>query len=486
MKLLSGPNVFAPCALRLLALCLFASTLTALPRPETKLLKAKPSFGRTQPLHNNAQIVRHPQRLARRAPVNWPTSGWQPGESPGPAPVPRIPMKLLHFQAIAAILPIQPAAQALEKFFAEIAEAATHEWSRTPRIPGFTYQSDEYGFQFAMAAVGDTIPWDLVAEMASRLWECAAMGMPYLLDMAYSSPNGNIMFQISLRLTEAALSSLGSSNSFRWSTDSNGLPGGDLLQGVREGSVESVNSNLQNTPATPADNVDSLFQQNASPLVINGSSIDPTVGIPNPHFSMAIFRTNVRLDTLPLLMISMGALAEIALQDSTARSRILRFRSSTFDTVKITVVPKGAAPDFSYEVAALCIYYGIEELASRFEYLESTFSCKWDRFEVARVDVDKVSPYTPLDSNNNLTSPNTTTTTTNSSLTADITPRIDFLPSSSRLSAEATLLTLMNAFLRFSTLPKTSLVPKSTIDPGARWESYFTFAGDGPPATRPP
>ncbi|KAL9577816.1 MAG: hypothetical protein Q9212_006123 [Teloschistes hypoglaucus] len=243
MKLSLNPVLFAPSALvTLLALFLLAPTLTALPHLSSKRLLAKSSSGGPQPVDHSSRIARQSGRLNIRAPVIWPTSGWQPGtppRAPSPDPV-TVAMKQLHFQALAAILPIQPAAAALEVFYAEVAQAARNEWARQPRLPGFVYESNEHGFQLIMRAVGDVIPWDLVAVMADRLWHCAAVGLPYLLDMTYGSPDGRIMVQVSLRLAEAALSTAASS-SFSWSTDPNGLPGDGLLGGYREGSVESVN-----------------------------------------------------------------------------------------------------------------------------------------------------------------------------------------------------------------------------------------------------
>ncbi|KAI4256729.1 MAG: hypothetical protein LQ352_001970 [Teloschistes flavicans] len=245
MKLSSNTGLFASYALSLLALVLLAPTLTALPQPGNNPLVAGSSLGGPQQLDDKSRIARHSKRLTIRAPVIWPTSGWQPGDSPAPSSqAVTVTMRQLHFQALAAILPVQPAAKALEQFYAEIVNAARNEWAQQPRLPGFVYESNEHGFQFIMRASGDLIPWDLVAVMADRLWRCAALGLPYLLDLTYGSPDRRIMVQVSLRLAEAALSAA-SSSSFTWSTDPNGLPDDDLLRSAREGSVESVNSGVQ-------------------------------------------------------------------------------------------------------------------------------------------------------------------------------------------------------------------------------------------------
>ncbi|KAI4256730.1 MAG: hypothetical protein LQ352_001971 [Teloschistes flavicans] len=256
-------------------------------------------------------------------------------------------------------------------------------------------------------------------------------------------------------------------------------------------------------PVTPAENGNSVLQQASNPLVLNASSLDPTLGGMNPHFSMAIFRTDVRLDPLSMLMCSMESLSRIAQQDPKARSRSFLIRIAAFPDVTVTITPKGGQRDFAFEVAAMCLYYGVEELASRNEFVGSTFSCRWDRFEVARVDIDERPPHaqgqplllgsddtpaTTIMANDTTTNITTTTGTTNSSLAAnsDINPRIAFLPRAARIDINAVILTVMNVFLNASSMPKTDIAPAKTFDPGARWEAYITLAGDGPPATRPP
>lgn len=128
-----------------------------------------------------------------------------------------------------------------EKFYYDIATAAMGEWSGRPRVPAFEYSDPEHGLAFLISAMGDTIPWDVVADIASRLWQCASRGLPYLLDASYGTPNRRIMVMVSVRLFEAAVESVGS-NSVTWTSDPNGLPGDDLLRGAREGSVPSINS----------------------------------------------------------------------------------------------------------------------------------------------------------------------------------------------------------------------------------------------------
>lgn len=106
------------------------------------------------------------------------------------------------------------------------------------------------GFSFQMVSLGDTIPWDFVAEVANRLWMAAASGFSYLFDLSYVAPNGQIAVQIGLRLAAGAIAnSVGSSESAqsRWAVDDNILPG---QQDWREGSVPSVNTGDPIVPGT--------------------------------------------------------------------------------------------------------------------------------------------------------------------------------------------------------------------------------------------
>lgn len=202
---------------------------------------------------------------------------------------------------------------------------------------------------------------------------------------------------------------------------------------------------------------------------------------------MEIFYTDARLDSMSMLMNSMEALADIALQDHTTRSSGLRLRLPDFDDVMISMVPKSSTRDFSYEVASLCIYHGMEDSIEHQRYREVTFSCKWDNIEVARVDIDKAirSLQEGTANSGNLTRPKTDTATTSFPLKA-IAPRFIPYAHGHKLAIDAVFMTLMNAFLRFSSERKTDLVPSSIIDAGLRWGACFVFHGGGPVRTQPP
>ncbi|KAL8715536.1 MAG: hypothetical protein Q9220_000872 [cf. Caloplaca sp. 1 TL-2023] len=141
-----------------------------------------------------------------------------------------------------------------EDFYMHIAEASSGEWTHRSRLPWFSYTDGP--FTLAMRSWGDTIPWEVVHEIANRLWMCAASGVPYLFDLAYAAPDGKIIVSITLRLAAQAVSNAIASGSGsdslpdgstsnsqsatpNWAFDPNALPG---QEDWREGSVPSVNT----------------------------------------------------------------------------------------------------------------------------------------------------------------------------------------------------------------------------------------------------
>ena len=140
---------------------------------------------------------------------------------PGVTPILReLPMSMVHFESIRPIVPVHKASRFFSQFYANIAFLAANTWARTPRKNYFTVR--EGNFILTFNAVGDTIPWDLVKELAERLWACSRQGLTDLFDVYYTSPDTKIALQVSLRIIDHCLSS--SSDDFCY----------------REGSVESV------------------------------------------------------------------------------------------------------------------------------------------------------------------------------------------------------------------------------------------------------
>ncbi|KAL8870215.1 MAG: hypothetical protein Q9174_003688 [Haloplaca sp. 1 TL-2023] len=158
-------------------------------------------------------------------------------------------MQMMQFHTLAALYPVQQAAAALVGFYQNLANAAMGEWSRTPRLMGFQFSDPRFGFSIYVSSLGDTIPWDVVAEMALRLKECAMRGLPYLLNLSYGSRDQRILLQIAVRLFGAAVKEL-TSDLVPWVVEPNGLPGDNLISGevdYREGSVPSVESGYTGT-----------------------------------------------------------------------------------------------------------------------------------------------------------------------------------------------------------------------------------------------
>ena len=117
-------------------------------------------------------------------------------------------------------MPVNAAARALEEFYSQIAIKASTIWPSEPRATDFIIKEGD--FELAFNAVGDTIPWDFVAEMANRGWESACMGMTDLFEAIYTTENGRLAVRIALTLAEDSVAS------------------SDTVANDREGSVPST------------------------------------------------------------------------------------------------------------------------------------------------------------------------------------------------------------------------------------------------------
>ncbi|KAL8682103.1 MAG: hypothetical protein Q9186_001808 [Xanthomendoza sp. 1 TL-2023] len=138
-------------------------------------------------------------------------------------------MQKVLFTVLGSLTPVPAAVRRMENLYIDVVQAALGEWSRTPRMPGFYYSDDV--FALAMQCQGGVIPWEFVAEIADMLWESTVRGSTLLFSMLYSSPDRDVMVQISLTLMQAAVGSGGPGT---------GTSSGDT--NWREGSVPSVAS----------------------------------------------------------------------------------------------------------------------------------------------------------------------------------------------------------------------------------------------------
>ena len=127
---------------------------------------------------------------------------------PGFTPIVRqSQLNMFYFRTIRPIVPVYKAAKFLEEFYAQIALSADGAWSQLPRKHTFFIR--EGNFELTFDSVGDSIPWDVVKDLAERLWESAVMGLTDLFEAAFSDSTGQIGLRISMTLIDSSLSSEG-------------------------------------------------------------------------------------------------------------------------------------------------------------------------------------------------------------------------------------------------------------------------------------
>ena len=145
----------------------------------------------------------------------WPTAN-APSKRmmPGFRPIAkRLPMTMIQFRSVRPLIPVSQAAEFLMEFYANIAHMAATTWAQMPRRSYFTVQ--EGNFILTFNAVGDTIPWDTVQDLAVRLWDCSRRGLTDLFDVYYAHEGTNIALQVSLRIIDECLSSSDSDFCYR-------------------------------------------------------------------------------------------------------------------------------------------------------------------------------------------------------------------------------------------------------------------------------
>lgn len=95
---------------------------------------------------------------------NAPSKRMMPGFTPI---VNRLPMTIIQFRSVRPLIPVAKASELLMEFYGNIAHMAATAWPQMPRRSFFTVR--EGNFILSFNAVGDTIPWDTVQELAERL-----------------------------------------------------------------------------------------------------------------------------------------------------------------------------------------------------------------------------------------------------------------------------------------------------------------------------
>ena len=198
---------------RLVALIFLLCNVTA--RPGIRHIDYGALYGR---FHGGTILGDDSRNLANAlsGAVHTPSKRMMPGITPT---VKRTSLHMFHFESIRPIVPISKAARFLEEFYAHVALSAGGVWSQLPRKYAFSIR--EGNFELLFNSLGDSIPWDVVKDIAERLWESAVMGMTDLFEVAFADSTGQIGLKVSMMIVDASLSSSGDD--------------------FREGSVPSVN-----------------------------------------------------------------------------------------------------------------------------------------------------------------------------------------------------------------------------------------------------
>ncbi|CAF9938607.1 MAG: hypothetical protein HETSPECPRED_001127 [Heterodermia speciosa] len=199
--------------LRSVALILLLCNVTA--RPGIRHIDYGALYGRSYDdtiLGGDSRKIANPMSVA----AHIPSKRMMPGITPI---VRQLKLNMFHFVSIRPIVPIHKAALFLEDFYAQVALSAGGVWSQSPRRYNFAIR--EGNFELTFRSLGDSIPWEVVKDLAERLWECAVMGLTDLFEAAYSDETGKIALKVTMSIVDASLSS--SDDDFR------------------EGSVPSVN-----------------------------------------------------------------------------------------------------------------------------------------------------------------------------------------------------------------------------------------------------
>lgn len=129
-------------------------------------------------------------------------------------------MHRVKFTSFGLITPLAIAAEALEKFYVEIAIKASTIWSTLPQREVFNLQLGNLRLNFH--CIGDTVPWTFVKQLADRLWECACHQFTDLFEVIYMDETQRVAVKVWLEIVERSF--------------------GDSNESVREGSVPSITS----------------------------------------------------------------------------------------------------------------------------------------------------------------------------------------------------------------------------------------------------
>ncbi|KAL8647066.1 MAG: hypothetical protein Q9226_006590, partial [Calogaya cf. arnoldii] len=235
-------------------------------------------------------------------------------------------------------------------------------------------------------------------------------------------------------------------------------------------------------PATSSDGGKPLSQfQQAANFSNVGLFIDD-----HPHFSMRVEpQPNTHIDAISMLFVAVEALATIALQGSRGRTPMTLFYHPLVD---FELIPKYPATEVMNEVAILCIYYGVENMARLRDYRESYLGCEWDHVEVATIRIgDRDSRYRAKqthDGVDDLPIPPTIAIPAGF-LRTDDQPYFSYPHDASPLDITAVFITVMNALMRLSWMSSTDRVGPCWTEAGPAWDASIILRESNPPRRQP-
>ncbi|KAI4211764.1 MAG: hypothetical protein LQ349_009395 [Xanthoria aureola] len=202
----------------------------------------------------------------------------------------------------------------------------------------------------------------------------------------------------------------------------------------------------------------------------------------HPYFGIRIHpRAIIPVNPLSMLVNAMDALTAIGLTDHRSRSPPMHFHAPGNPHVIIDVNPKRPATTILNELATLCIYYGIADLAGRRQYTEAVFDCLWDNVDVAEVIISnrgRLATFT-----------NTTTATTGSfnALGDEFQPQFFYFEKAKNMDMATAFITAMNSIRSFSPRGHTEVLTGYIYtDPGPRWDASMVFPDTSRPLRRQP
>ena len=193
---------------------LFVTASTA--RPGIRHIDNNPLYGRS---HHDTTTFAHQLRSLTN-PLS--TSAHAPSKRmmPGVTPILRnIKLHMIHFKSIRPIVPVVKASAFLNEFYTDIIISAQTSWALLPRRQYFTVRGGN--FELVFYSFGDTIPWEVVSDLAQRLRQCAIIGATDLFEAVFTDDAAQIGLKVTMAIIDESLSS--SDDDFR------------------EGSVPSVN-----------------------------------------------------------------------------------------------------------------------------------------------------------------------------------------------------------------------------------------------------